>query len=686
MTSSGDLSVSGSVSGQVVQAGAVHGGVHFHGAKGMPAIPRQLTAPPVHFANRHQELAELADAASTVVLLKGQGGVGKTALALRWLSQVRERFPAGELYAELTLPTGEPVAPDEVLGQFLRALGVPPPDVPVSLAERTALFRSLTVDRKLAVLLDNAVSAAQVRVLVPSSPESLVVVTSRRPLIGLLASGATSIQVDPLDDDGAIELLERHVGTERVASERQPAQTLARLCGGLPLALCVAAALTVSRPKRSLAWMARELTNEERRLEVLSPDDELSLRGTFDLSYRDLPPAAAVAYQALGLHHGGVFRAELLAAAVAVPVGDARGLIETLLDASLLEEVGDSYYRLHNLVQAHALALAVSDEERLVVSSVIRRRMIEWYVLAARTAGHALHPARRLMDYQPPSSPVPAELADPQPALHWLTRQRTDLLTAVRVAAALTPPELAYYLVDALVPMFLADKDYRELVDAATVALRVAVSTGDGEAEVQMRKRLAHAYIRLEQFTQAENQIVTLLDGTRARGDRRGEASGLKSLGVLHAQSGRFEQAVDLFTEALEILRSLGRHRAEGLLLIELGTALAELGDLDAAATRLHRAESIMTGLPTPDMLNTARASTALGMVHVHAGEYDAAERELRAALAILDQLAFGPDLARTHQALAELYASTGDAAAAQHHRDAAVSILSGQTVATEDE
>jgi hypothetical protein len=157
--------VSGAVTGPFVQAGAVHGDVHFHSSSRTPAIPRQLTAPPAHFANRHQELAELTNAATRVVVLKGQGGVGKTALALRWLSQQREQFPDGELHAELTSPTGEPVAPTEVLGQFLRALGVPPPHVPVSLAERTALFRSMTANRKVAVLLDNAVSAAQVRPL-----------------------------------------------------------------------------------------------------------------------------------------------------------------------------------------------------------------------------------------------------------------------------------------------------------------------------------------------------------------------------------------------------------------------------------------------------------------------------------------------------------------------------------------
>ncbi len=120
------------------------------------------------------------------------------ALALRWLGEVAERFPNGSLYADLALSTGQPVAPEDVLGYFLRALGVAPQRVPPGLAERTALYRSVTAQLDLVVLLDNAASAAQAKVLLPVAPNSLAVVTSRRPLLGLVATGAHAVQVDPL--------------------------------------------------------------------------------------------------------------------------------------------------------------------------------------------------------------------------------------------------------------------------------------------------------------------------------------------------------------------------------------------------------------------------------------------------------------------------------------------------------
>ncbi|HET6504021.1 MAG TPA: hypothetical protein VFG87_25010, partial [Amycolatopsis sp.] len=145
----GDNVVSGSAAGYVVQAKAVHGGVHFHAAPEQSPIPRQLFPPPQGFTNRARELAYLNQFLGrlSVVVLRGQGGVGKTTLALRWLDTVAARFPDGQLYADLALSTGEPVAPEDVLGQFLRALGVPPERVPRGLAERAALYRSVTADK-----------------------------------------------------------------------------------------------------------------------------------------------------------------------------------------------------------------------------------------------------------------------------------------------------------------------------------------------------------------------------------------------------------------------------------------------------------------------------------------------------------------------------------------------------------
>ena len=143
---------------------------------------------------------------------------------------------------------------------------------PSSLAERTALYRSVTARLDFVVLLDNAVSAAQAQVLLPAGTNSLAVVTSRRPLLGLSAGGEHAVQVDPLGAADALELLSHTIGSQRIQTERRSAERLAGLCGGLPIALCIAAARIASRPRRSLARMIDGLSDERARLDGLSAE------------------------------------------------------------------------------------------------------------------------------------------------------------------------------------------------------------------------------------------------------------------------------------------------------------------------------------------------------------------------------------------------------------------------------
>ncbi len=84
--------LSGQAHGPIIQAGAIHGDVTLQPAipDTGPVVPRQLLPAPARFAGRTPELALLRDLAAnasrispTVVVLRGPGGVGKTALAPR---------------------------------------------------------------------------------------------------------------------------------------------------------------------------------------------------------------------------------------------------------------------------------------------------------------------------------------------------------------------------------------------------------------------------------------------------------------------------------------------------------------------------------------------------------------------------------------------------------------------------
>ncbi|MGW4104197.1 BTAD domain-containing putative transcriptional regulator, partial [Streptomyces sp. NPDC004976] len=164
-----------------------------------PAVrPAQLPADLPTFTGRQAELALLrallppdGSPPATLVIsaIGGMGGIGKSALAVHWAHEVADRFPDGQLHINLRGfdPSGSVMTPDEAVRIFLDALGVPPMRIPAGVDAQVALYRSMLARRRMLILLDNARDTEQVRPLLPGSRGSLVVVTSRNRLAGLVA-------------------------------------------------------------------------------------------------------------------------------------------------------------------------------------------------------------------------------------------------------------------------------------------------------------------------------------------------------------------------------------------------------------------------------------------------------------------------------------------------------------------
>ncbi|MFE7121824.1 BTAD domain-containing putative transcriptional regulator, partial [Streptomyces sp. NPDC057654] len=254
------------------------------------AAPRLLPRPPAGFLGREEELAEITrlalpgaatgaplppDADSTVVLVTGPAGVGKTACSVRWGHTHEAHFPDGLLFADLRgFGESDEAAPIEVLSEFLLALGTPPDRIPTSPQAAAALYRSLAASRRLLVILDNASGSAQVRPLLPAGPGCTTLVTSRSRLDGLVATdSARPVRLHPLAPADGVALLGALLGQERVAEDPEAAHELAALCDGLPLALRAASAQLTARPRWRLARLATALRDERRRLALLSAED-----------------------------------------------------------------------------------------------------------------------------------------------------------------------------------------------------------------------------------------------------------------------------------------------------------------------------------------------------------------------------------------------------------------------------
>ncbi|MFF9199171.1 ATP-binding protein [Streptomyces sp. NPDC014779] len=635
------------VHGSVVQAGEILGDVHIHVPAGTAAgtpgggtappgaapVPRQLLPPPEHFTGRTDALAALdallpqLDTRPLLVVVNGPPGVGKSALVTHWLHGLSDRFPDGQLYADLRghLPdTGAgPAAPSEILGRFLRALGVT--EVPVEPAESAALWRSHTAGLRLALMLDNALSAAQVRPLIPSAPGSLVAVTSRRRLTALGIDGAAFRRLDLLSPGDAVDLLARRIGADRVGREPEAADEIAALCAGLPLAVCVAAARLAARPRHSLAAMAGALGGTgAARLDALDLDGEHAVRGALDASYRQLSPELARGYRRLGLPPVTVLNGPVAAAACAVEPEEGDRLLDELAEVSLLEDLGTDgttglgRYRFHDLVRVHAGQLAADTEDPEERRDTVRR-VVDHYLATATAAEALLTPSHRTLrrDYaHPPSHRPPFDA--PGAALGWLDAERDHLMAALRTAAEEGWHATAWQLADAMWPLFLRLRPHELWVEAHRIGRAAARRAGDRRGLSRMLTSGGVGLRNAGLTDEAVEWFAEAVRGARTDGDRKAEAQALHGLGQSHLLAGRLDPATEHLTAALALREAIGHHRGAAMTRICLGDAALAAGRPRHALAPLARAREEL--LAVPDPYDAARALAFLGLALARAG------------------------------------------------------------------
>lgn len=694
----GQNELSGTVHGAAVQAQTVYGGIHIQSPTPPhppPRPPWQLP-PAARITDRTAELGLLerqrrrAGHAGhhTLVAVSGLGGVGKTALALAWLHTLRPDFPGGQLYADLGAQSpGGPADPGEVIGRFLRALGVPAAQVPAGLAERAALYRSLTAELRLVVLLDDAASAAQVRPLLPGGT-GVTVVTSRWRMPGLTVDGCHSVQLEPLGVDEAVELLAATLADDRVDAQPEQARALVELCAGLPLAVRVAGARLAARPRRGITTMVRALAEEHDRLEGLAIDGDHNVRAALDLTYQELPPEAARLYRLLGLHPGTEFGDAVAIAALAAPdpaptgagapsgpartapaatspgAARTRALLDLLHEANLLTDADEDRHRFHDLVRLHAAAKAVQDEPPWERAAALRR-IADHYLATATAAEWAVDPQHRTLPRDHGPGPVLTEEfgAGAEAALDWQERELPNLMAVLRLARTVFPT-VTWQLADALWPLFLRRKFYAEWRAAHDEGLAAAEGLGDTAAQCRMLTSGGVGELGMGCHERALAMFERAARQFRADGNALGHARTLNYRGLAHQRLGRLDEAARYFTRAAETLPGVGDVRAGGLARLNLAdVALTRRRPTEAAR---HATAAHATLRDAGDTYNAARASVLLGRAHLARDEPDLAETHLAPALTTLRAMSAAYESARALHALAELAEHRGDPATAR--------------------
>ncbi|MBG0832462.1 winged helix-turn-helix domain-containing protein [Planomonospora sp. ID67723] len=332
-----------------------------------PVVPHQIPTDVAGFTGREKQTAMLLDhlgglpdgrgpSATPVAAVTGPPGVGKTALAVHAAQRLAPVYPDGLLYADLRGSGSAPEPPIRVLGRFLRAFGVPGTAVPDDPAECAALYRSLTNDRRVLVVLDDAAGEAQVRPLLPASPSCAVIVTGRPRLVGV--GGVRIVDLDRLDADHAIELLAAVIGPERVSAEPEAATELVRLCDRLPLAVRICGARLAARPHWPLARLAAALREEHRRLDELSVAD-LDVRDALRQGYARVRPDVRPTLERLARRGPDEFTADTVAAACGLTPAAAEEHLETLVDmwfvTADIDRAGQLRYRMDDLTRLFLL-------------------------------------------------------------------------------------------------------------------------------------------------------------------------------------------------------------------------------------------------------------------------------------------------------------------------------------------
>jgi hypothetical protein len=105
-----------------------------------------------------------------------------TTMAVTAARFLHGEFPHGRYHADLG-GLAQPAVPSLVLRRFLHETGIAYPSTShASLAELARSWQAVTASRRLAVFLEDAATAAQVRCLLPGPGPAVVVVTTRRRL------------------------------------------------------------------------------------------------------------------------------------------------------------------------------------------------------------------------------------------------------------------------------------------------------------------------------------------------------------------------------------------------------------------------------------------------------------------------------------------------------------------------
>ncbi|MEU3855247.1 BTAD domain-containing putative transcriptional regulator [Streptomyces sp. NPDC029554] len=646
-----------------------------------PAAKRDLIAPQAQlppglpvFAGRKEQLQEAVDLASrvsersgpTIGLVTGTAGVGKTSFAVHWAHRVANIFPDGHLYLDLRgfSADGQPKSAAEAVRVLLESLGVAAQRMPAHPDAQVALYRSILADRRLLIVLDNARDAQQVRPLLAGGPSTLIIVTSRVQLTGLIAGeGAHLIHLEVLSHEDALDMLEQRLGPQRIRTERSAALDVIACCAQLPLAIAIVAARAAARPRFPLADLVRELRSSAGNLDSFDDQDPaLDARSVFSWSYAALNEPAAHLFRLLALHPGSEMSIASVASLADVDVRVARRLLRELCEAALIAEIAPGRFAAHDLLLAYANELISAVEAAETQSA--RSRLISFYVSNAHAAADILNRNRSRIDVPPPLPGVISEKFDDYAdAFSWSATEHPVLLEVIASAMHFDMHSEVWHLAHAMETYLQYSGRWHTWIRIQLLALAAAEKLDNSWMRALARLGLSKAHSTRGEHELAQSYTQAAMLEFRKIGNRHFEGQCYVSLGINAGGLGKHTEAVENYKVALGFFSETENPAFVATILNNTGNEYICLSDFEQAIRICEQAIPLWS--KANDRYGLAHTWDCLGQAHHKMGHYGEATTAFKNAIDLFQKL--GSDLfaATSLSQLGDVYASSGNHTAA---------------------
>jgi tetratricopeptide (TPR) repeat protein len=215
--------------------------------------------------------------------------------------------------------------------------------------------------------------------------------------------------------------------------------------------------------------------------------------------------------------------------------------------------------------------------------------------------------------------------------------------------------ERAGELVIDSVKLYLRQGHWMELMGL----LAKTVETTEGILKAAGVHGLGIVFQSLGEYEEAEKRFRKSLYMAQNLGDNQGIAASLYHLGVIHQLRGEYEEAEKLYREALNITENLGDQQGISASYYQIGIVYEKKG-LYEEAEELYR-ESLDITENLDDNQGMAQSYHQLGIIYQLRGEYEGAEEQYRKSLDISEKKGDKQGMAASYHQLGIIHQVRGE-------------------------